>query len=332
MTEDSGARIVVIGGGTGSFMLLSSLKHYAKNITALVSMADDGGSTGILRDELGVLPPGDVRQCLVALSQSERVRELFNYRFEEGAFAGHAFGNIFLTALEKMTGSFATAVETAGDVLSISGRVEPITLDQVTLVMKKRGGEVVEGQNAIDNTDFGSSRPDLYLEPAPQLNPRARLAVAAADLVVIAPGNLYASLAPALIVPGLRQALSERRGKLVYVCNLVTKPGQTDDFTVADFCAEIERFAGNQLDYVLYNNDKPQGDLLERYAHKNEFGVAFDTRALEQKHYTAIGGKFISRRPYLPKNGKADPLARSRTLIRHDGDEIARALMKVYFS
>ena len=149
--ESIGVKIVVIGGGTGSFTLLSELKNYTHNITALVNMVDDGGSTGVLRDELGVLPAGDIRQCLVALSTTPRVRDLFNYRFDDGGMKGHAFGNLFMAALEKMTGSFADAVETASEVLSVKGRVEPITLDDVKMVVKLDDGTVVNGQHNAES-------------------------------------------------------------------------------------------------------------------------------------------------------------------------------------
>jgi uncharacterized cofD-like protein len=144
--KSNDVKVVVIGGGTGSFVVLSGLKKYVHNITALVSMADDGGSTGQLRDELGVLPPGDVRQCLVALSDSPKLRDLFNYRFDDGALKGHAFGNLFLTALEKMSGSFVDAVEQASKVLAITGRVEPITLDKTHLTITTPDGKVMKGQ------------------------------------------------------------------------------------------------------------------------------------------------------------------------------------------
>jgi uncharacterized cofD-like protein len=328
-----GVKVVVIGGGTGSFTLLRSLKNYVNNITALVNMADDGGSTGVLRDELGVLPPGDVRQCLVALSQSEKVRELFNYRFEEGTFSGHAFGNIFLTALEKMTGSFAEAVETASTVLNIVGKVEPITLDEVTLVMEDSDGQIIRGEFKIGHADFGAKkRPNMRLEPVASLNPKAKEAIASADLVVIAPGNIYGSLAPALIVPGMHEALSSTNAKKVYVCNLVTKPGQTDGFTVGDFAAEIERFANFKLDYVLFNNAKPDDELLERYAHEHEYWVKHDEKELEKAHYEAKGGEFVSNEFTAPNGGTSDLIAHTRTFIRHDADRIARALMKIYFS
>lgn len=328
-----GIKIVVIGGGTGSFTLLKSLKEYTPNITALVNMADDGGSTGVLRDELGVLPPGDVRQCLVALSESEKLRELFNYRFDEGTFKGHAFGNLFLTALEKMTGNFAEAVETASSVLNITGRVEPVTLDQVHLVMHHQDGTKTDKQYEIGHMDFGGqSQPRLSLEPSPVLNPAAAAAIEAADLVVIAPGNLYASLAPALLVPGISKALNKTKAKKVYVCNLVTKPGQTDGFEVHDFASEIERFADFQLDYVLYNRKKPTKAQLERYAGSGELPVEYNEATLQEQHYDPKGGSFISSEFTAPNSGKSDPLASTRTLIRHDGEIIAKALMKIYFS
>lgn len=327
-----GVKIAVIGGGTGSFMLLSQLKHYTKHVTALVNMADDGGSTGILRDELGVLPPGDVRQCLVALSESARVRELFDYRFDGGTFEGHAFGNLFLTALEKMTGNFAAAVETAAEVLNITGEVHPVTLDKVTLVMKQSNGHVTEGEFEIGHADFGrSTRPDMELSPKAELNPAAREAIMRADIVVIAPGNLYGSLAPALIVPGMSEALNETKAKKVYVCNLVTKPGQTDDFEVADYAAEIERFGNFNLDYVLYNENKPSDRLLERYARDGEYRVRYDAEELRRAHYQAIGGDYLSKQPPAAA-AESDPIAHTRTLIRHDASAVAKQLMRIYFA
>lgn len=327
----TGVKIAVIGGGTGSFTLLSSLKEYTKHVTALVNMADDGGSTGLLRDELGVLPPGDIRQCLVALSESEKVRELFNYRFDEGSLKGHAFGNLFLTALEKMTGNFAEAVETAGEVLNIVGEVHPVTLDKITLVMTQADGTVTEGEFRIGNQDFGKSkRPNFSLKPVASLNPAAKQAILQADIVVIAPGNVYASLTPALIVPGMSEALNESKAKKVYVSNLVTKPGQTDGFMVTDFAEEIERMGAFKLDYVLYNNAKPSKYLLDRYAKEGEYWVGYDEEQLSARHYGAIGGKFVSSgRRILPAG--ADPIADSRTLIRHDADAVAKQLMKLYF-
>ena len=323
-------KIAVIGGGTGSFTLLSALKDYTSQIAALVNMADDGGSTGQLRDELGALPPGDVRQCLVALSESPKVRDLFNYRFEEGSLQGHAFGNLFLSALEKMTGSFAEGVDLASDVLNIKGVVEPITLSNIHLAMKDEMGQTVHGEFAIADRDFKSSRPEMWLEPTAEPNPRAIMAIETADIVVIAPGNLYGSLAPALIVPGIGEALARSSAFKAYVCNLVTKPGQTDGFQVSDFADEIERFAGLPfLDAVLYNTSRPSDELLERYAKENEKSVEYDEERLQKARYTAVGTRLLAGTIWKNSNA-SDPIAASRTLIRHDAAAACNAIIELY--
>lgn len=324
------ARIVVIGGGTGTFALLSGLKHYACHITALVNMADDGGSTGVLRDELGALPPGDVRQCLVALSDSDKMRDLFNYRFEEGSLGGHAFGNLFLSALEKMTGNFAEAVELAGEVLNITGRVEPITLSNVTLCADGADGQPVRGQLTIAHEQI-APRPRIWLEPAAVVNPQAIQAITEANLVVIAPGNLYGSLAPALVVEGVGTALRATSAQCVYVCNLVTKPGPTDGYKVHDFASEIERLAGGEfLDYVIYNTEEPTPQLLEKYAHEGEHSVEYDKNIFEHAQYRACGVSLLDMAEH--EVATSDKLAHRRSFIRHDSDAIARQLMRLCFS
>ena len=326
-----GASFVVIGGGTGSFTLLSGLKHYASDITALVNMADDGGSTGQLRDELGVLPPGDVRQCLVALSSHEKVRDLFNYRFGEGSLKGHAFGNLFLTALEKMTGSFAEAVELASEVLNISGRVEPMTLSNVTLCADGKDGSPVKGESAISYTSI-AHKPRIWLEPEALANPRAIQAILNADVVVVAPGNLYGSLAPALVVSGVGEALRRTKAKCVYVANLVTKPGATDGFLVHDFADEVERLAGGEfLDYVVYNTETPSEQLLKRYAAEGEYGVMFADDEMAKRSWRPRGGDIIADGAW-GEGQASDPLAHQRSLIRHDADAVARQLMRIYFA
>lgn len=325
--ESNDLKIVVIGGGTGSFTLLSALKHHTKSITAIVNMADDGGSTGVLRDELGVLPPGDVRQCLVALSEYPKIRELFNYRFDEGGLSGHSFGNLFLTALEKMTGNFAIAVEEASKVLDIVGRVEPVTLDKVTLVMKGKNGNITRGEFQIGLANFGVEvRPEMVLDPVPSLNPKARQAILDADAVVIAPGNIYGSIAPALIVPGMSEVLNETKAKKMYVCNLVTKPGQTDGFTVRDFAQEIERFGDFSLDFVFYNDSNPDPSLLERYAKNEEYWVGSD-KGDNEHDYELLTGDFMSDVFVASNTSASDPIAASRTLIRHDSNKIADAII-----
>ena len=323
-------KIAVIGGGTGSFTLLSALKDHTSQIAALVNMADDGGSTGVLRDELGALPPGDVRQCLVALSNSPKVRDLFNYRFEEGSLKGHAFGNLFLTALEKMTGDFTAGVELASEVLGVRGVVEPITLTNVCLVMTDGDGNETRGEYEIAHQEFNGRRPDFRLEPAAEPNPRALRAIETADIVVIAPGNLYGSLAPALIVPGIGEALRQTKAFKMYVCNLVTKPGQTDGYGVSDFASEIERLAGGQfLDAVLFNTEMPDSKLLEKYAKAGEKSVVYDKDTLRNAHYMAAGANLLAGAVWQGYN-KADPIAVNRTLIRHDSSAVANAIIELY--
>lgn len=331
--EIRGLHVVVVGGGTGSYSVLSGLKHYVKNLTALVNMADDGGSTGALRDELGVLPPGDARQCLVALSQSPKVGDLFNYRFEEGALKGHAFGNLFLTALEKMTGNFAEGIEMASEVLRVQGKVIPVTLDNVRLKMTWPKEHLeLRGEGVIDVEHFQHDprQATLRLEPSAKANPAAIEAILQADVVMIAPGDLYTSIGPILIAEGFSEALASTHARVVYICNLVTKKGQTHGFDVADHVAEIERFAGGPvIDTVLYNSVQPSRAMLERYAKEGEFWVEENTEALRNSHFRAVSGNFLAR--HTPEVTKADPLAAHRNFIRHDPDKLARALMKLYF-
>ena len=325
-------KIVVIGGGTGSFMLLSALKRYTSSISALVNMADDGGSTGVLRDELGTLPPGDVRQCLVALSDSPKVRDLFSYRFDEGTFEGHAFGNLFLCALEKMTGSFSEAVETASEILRVNGKVIPATLDNVRLKMEWPDVSVIlNGEWVIDADSFANDprKAVLSLAPSAHANPEALSAIQAADLIVIAPGDLYTSLGPLLVIEGIGEALQAATAPVIYAANLVTKQGQTEDFTVCDHADEIERFAGRPvLDYVLYNNQSPSAELAERYRQENAYLVKADLRKLAKKTYQGIAGKFLGA--MAPRENYTEASVVTRSLIRHDSDAVARAIMEIY--
>ena len=324
------SRITLIGGGTGSYTLLQALKTVPADITALVNMADDGGSTGILRDELGVLPPGDVRQCLVALSDaSPELRELFTFRFPHGSLlAGHSFGNIFLSAVEKMTNNFEDGVRLAGDILRIRGRVLPMTLDDCQLVMKVLDKQVI-GQRAVELTNLADhARPSLSFTTDPTILLDAKAAILEADLVVIAPGNLYASLAPALIVPGVAEALHSTKARVAFVCNLVNKPNHTASFTVHDYASEIERLTHTGiLDYVLYNQDEPSAELLHKYALDQEFPVLINQQDFKQATYEAVGGNFLSHEP-VKRNPNDNFIVRS--LIRHDARAVVDALMKLY--
>lgn len=328
--EKQNSRIVVIGGGTGSFTLLQELKKLTKNITALVNMADDGGSTGVLRDEFGVLPPGDIRQCLVALSESsDELRTLFNYRYPAGSsWEGHSFGNLFISTVEMTTNNFADAVKVASKVLNIRGKVVPMTLTNCKLSMNIKGSHVV-GQYNIENTQFRGKddRPDLWLEPSAEINPDANKAISRADLIVIAPGNLYASLLPALLVSGVKEALATATAPVVYVGNLINKPNHTANFAVHDYVDEIERFIGNTIDSVLFNTMEPTYDLLQKYALDGEFPVTVDQKALQGKHYRAIGGNFLAK-----QGAVRDPNDTFiyRSLIRHDARAVATCLRRFF--
>jgi len=328
--KKSDINLVVIGGGTGSFTLLQAFKGSFELITALVNMADNGGSSGMLRDELGVLPPGDIRQCLVALSPAPELRDLFNYRFDNGTLKGHTLGNIFLSALEKTTGNFTQAVKSASKILRITGQVIPITTVDTHLVMLDGDKKTITGQFLIENTDMSlEERPELSLEPNAGINPEAREAILKADIIVIAPGNLYTSLAPALLVRGVGSALKESKAKKIYICNLVTKPKQTDNYDVDEYASEIERFIGSPvLDYVFYNNEEPPADLLSRYTHDGEYLVKYDPASNPERHYRVIGLPLIAKEEVHIKEG--DPMAHNRSLIRHDPNLLIPEIIAIY--
>lgn len=324
-------KIAVVGGGTGSFTVLSALKEHTKQIAAIVNMVDDGGSTGVLRDELGTLPPGDVRQCLVALSDSPKIRDLFNYRFESGSMSGHSFGNILLTALEKVTGNFSEAVETASDILRVSGMVIPATLDNIRLRMEwPEASLTLNGEREIDANYFkyDPRRAKLFLTPDAVANPMALKAIDQADMVVIAPGDLYTSLGPLLIIDGIAEALKKTSAICVYLPNLVTKHGQTTGFSVHDHADEIERFVGDHfIDYVLYNDQKPSKQVLRRYAKENAYIVKADKSKLKKSTYKAISGNFLGQ---MAPIHKYDKFPVTRSLIRHDSSAVACALISLY--
>lgn len=314
--------IVTIGGGTGQFTLLTGLKKFPVKLTAVVSMADDGGSTGVLRDELGVLPPGDVRQCLVALSEAESiVRELFNYRFETGGLKGHNFGNIFLSALEKISGDFGEAVRVSGQVLATRGVVVPVTT-QSTRLVSGRGAQAILGEHAIGESALPKN-PDLHLEPTAYANPKAVEAIEAADCIVLGPGGLYDSLVPNLLVKGVPEAIARSRAKVVYNCNLMNKAGHTDGFGVADYLAVIENYLGKgRVDFVTYNTRMPDPDLLERYALEGEHPVSA-VKLPDQCPARCLGADLMSSKAPVPRGG--DPL--KRTLVRHDPDVLASLIV-----
>lgn len=324
-------RVVTIGGGTGHFVLLSGLKKYSVDISAIVSMADDGGSTGVLRDEMGVLPPGDVRQCLAALSQETVVlRELFSYRFAEGGMRGHSFGNLFLSALEKVTGSFDEAVKEAGRILATYGEVIPVTEGDMRLVVQLKDGTKLAGERFLDDGDsvkeVGVSRIAL-LNPV-AATPRALERIREADVICLGPGDLYGSTLPSLLVPELSVAIQESRALVVYISNLTNKRGQTDGFTVDDYVRVIHQYLGaHRIDTVLCNSEPPPPHLLARYEQQEGKNMIVACTPAKNVSYTVVSAPILSHESIITK--PQDTLNAHRSFIRHDSDELARALMHV---
>jgi len=314
-------KVVVIGGGTGNFVILRGLKNFNLDLTAIVSMADNGGSTGILRDELGVLPPGDVRQCLVALSNSSSLmRSLMNYRFENGGLGGHSFGNLLLSALEKVTGSFEKAVEEAGKILFIKGKVIPVTTNQVHLKMILKNKTILDGEGEIyisRQIDQGYSQ--IFLEPYPKVNPHVISEIQSADVIVMGPGGLYTSIIPNLLVEGVSQAIHESKAKKVFVVNLMNRLGQTSGYKVSHNLNEVIKFIGHDVfDYVLVNNSLPPKELIQVYAQEGEL-IENDLNE-ERVISTDLIGPLA--------NGNPQDLIK-RSLIRHDSKKLAKELMKI---
>lgn len=314
-------RVVVIGGGTGNFAVLSGLKNYPVELSAIVSMADDGGSTGILRDELGVLPPGDVRQCLVALSNSSSLmRSLVNYRFENGGLGGHSFGNLLLSALEKVTGSFEKAVEEMGRILFIKGKVIPVTTHQVRLKMILNNRKILEGEKEIYlSKEIDQGYKKIYLEPYPEANPHAIEEIGKADYIILGPGGLHTSLIPNLLVEGIGQALLDSNAKKIFVGNLMNRRGQTTGYCTSHYLQEISQFLGEDIfDHILVNVQSPPEELLHVYA---EEGTLVENDLDDHRVITAPLLGMVN------EGVKADLL--KRNLIRHDPDKLAEELMKI---
>ena len=315
-------KIVVVGGGTGNFTVLKGLKRYPVDLSAVVSMADDGGSTGILRDELGVLPPGDVRQCLVALSNSSAMmRSLMNYRFEQGGLGGHSFGNLLLSALEKVTGSFEKAVDEVSKILFIKGKVIPVTTHHVRLKMILNSHKVLEGEKEIYlSQEIDEGYNSIYLEPYAKANPRAIDEIMNADLVVVGPGGLHTSLIPNLLVEGVCNALKRSSAKKVFVVNLMNRKGQTTGYTVSSYLKEMEKFIGEDIfDFTLVNSQKPSHEQIKLYAEEGDL-VENDMAGDERVIATSLIGE-------VKNNPKVDLIKRS--LIRHDSKKLANEIMKI---
>lgn len=322
--------IVCIGGGTGTFVTLSGLKSYPYKLSAIVTMSDSGGSNKRIRDEFGLLPTSDIRQCLIALSAEKGrtglLRELFMYRFEKGnGLSGMTFGNLFMAALSDILGSQEEAIKQTGKVLRINGTVIPVSFTDTNLFAKYEDGHVVSEEHLIDEPKHDGKLhiTELYLEPKAKVNPEAFEAIKHADLIVLGPGDLYTSLLPNLLVDDVADAIAKSRAKKAYVMNLMTKYGQTYGYTASDHIRILEEYIGKSLDYVLVNTETYPEDVLHKYENKKEFPVVDDLQ--EKAYYTVIHKPFVSRE--LIEISKADTLVRS--LIRHDSDKIAKELVKI---
>jgi uncharacterized cofD-like protein len=320
-------KVVTIGGGTGTFTVLSGLKKYPLELTAIIAMTDDGGSTGRLRDEYGVLPPGDLRQALVALADEGTVmRELFHHRFASGSLEGHSFGSILISTLEQITGNLDKALDVASSILNIRGRVVPVTLNKVRLMTELKNGKIIEGETHLDDyqlvSRFGIKR--IYLKPAAKANPKALLAIREADLIVFGPGDLYTSIIPNLLVNGMGDAVRKSKAKKIFVANLMNKHGHTDGFSVVDYVREISRVVGAKkvFDFVIYNTKQPSQALVRKYADEGEpVKCGPDCK---RGPFKLVGADVLSSG--VAKTKKGD-FAR-HSLIRHDSDKLAKAILK----
>lgn len=311
-----GPRIVVVGGGTGLAALLRGLKEYTSNLTAIVTVGDDGGSSGRLRKELGILPPGDMRNCLVALAEKEEIMEdLFSYRFQNGTLAGHSLGNLFLAGLAGRFGDFQEGIEHIGKVFALRGEVYPSTLSPVTLEAYFEDGRSVNGETAIRTTP-GKIK---YLKITPRECtplPGALKAIEEADLVVLGPGSLYTSVIPNILVKGLRDKIAEVKAPCIYVCNIMTEPGETDNFTVTDHLKVIIEHGGRDLvDAVLAAKEEIPRNVLERYYSEGANIVKDDAASVESLGVSYHDGSFYT----------------GGEVVRHNPDRLAKELLRLLF-
>jgi len=310
--------VVVIGGGTGSYTLLRGLKKYTNDITAIVSMFDSGGSTGRLRDEFGYLPPGDVRRCILALtpekSDTDVLRSLLDFRFKKGeGLNGHSMGNLLLTALKEITQDEILAIEKLSSLLGLKGRVLPVTLDNSHLCAELEDGTIVKGETNIDipKHDPKLRIKKLFLEPNANALIDTIESIKNSDLVVIGPGDLYSSLIPNLLVKGISDAIKSSKAKKVYVCNVMTKYGETHGFKASDFLNELEKYLGKgTIQYMICNTEKGTNELLKIYAEENAFPVELDEQELINR-VNLIKGDFINE----------------GVLVRHDSRKLARTII-----
>ncbi|MDP3991139.1 MAG: YvcK family protein [Candidatus Nealsonbacteria bacterium] len=326
--KNSNKKIVCLGGGTGTSTVLSGLKKYPLDLTAIVAMTDSGGSNRIVRDEFGLLPTSDLRQCFVALADDseQSLRKLFLYRFSEGkGLKGMTFGNLFMIALTDIFGSQIEAIKKTGQILKIKGKVLPVTLTNSNLVAIYENGRKVFGEHFIDEPkhDGKIKIKKIYLQPKAKAYPEAIKSILKADIVVMGPGDLYTSLMPNLLVQGVASALKETKAKIVCVLNLMTRYGQTYGFSARDHLRVLEEYLGeNCLDFVLVNSASVPKAVLNKYKKKHEFPVADD---LKKDYFKTIRGDFLNKKAA----GKVAEDVLERSLIRHDQNKLAKIILSL---
>jgi len=326
-------KIICLGGGTGNSVVLSGLKKYPIDLTAIVTMFDSGGSSSKLRKELGILPLGDVRQCLAALSNESNLTNLFHYRFEKGALKGHNFGNLLIAAAIGATGSLDRAIEKIAKILDIKDKVVPVTLEQADIVaVLKNNKKIKEEEKIINCPDVSKvGIKKLFLESKVKANPKAISAIKNADLIVIAPGKFYTSILPIFLIRGIPVAVRKSRAKKVFVCNLMTQVGNTDGFSVKDFLTILEEYLGKDVvDYIIFNTGKlsvNQVKEVKKVFPGAEF-IKYDGGLLKQRNF--IGVDLLDRR--IRKPDPADILvkgANKRTMIFHEPNKLAKILLNL---
>ncbi|MBW9170202.1 gluconeogenesis factor YvcK family protein [Clostridium estertheticum] len=313
-----GPKIVVIGGGTGLSTMLRGLKKYTNNITAIVTVADDGGGSGVLREDLGILPPGDIRNCILALADTEPLMdELLQYRFKDGRLKDQSFGNLFLAAMDGISNNFEEAVQKMSSVLAVTGRVIPVTLDNMTLKAKLKNGNIIDGESNIPKGVIDNKSPidEVFIEPTDaRALKEALVAINEADAVILGPGSLYTSIIPNILVKEIRNALYKTKSIRIYVSNIMTQPGESDNYTVNDHIKAINRHAkGKVVDYVLVNTGKISSELELRYRNDNSNMVIINEEEIKKQGIGLIKSDFV-------KIGKGH--------IRHDTEKLATILVE----
>jgi len=311
-----GPKVVAIGGGTGLSVLLTGLKEYTSNISAIVTVADDGGSSGRLRKEFDILPPGDIRNCLVALADAPALmRELFQFRFDSPSeLAGHSFGNLFITVMTRLTGDFEKAIKETSKVLALKGRVIPSTLSNVTLVAQHKDGSLTEGENNIPKAHRAISK--VFLRPSqPQATLDAIKAIEEAQVIVLGPGSLYTSIIPNLLIKDICDAIVACQATKVYVCNIMTQPGETDDYNASSHIKTLISHSHPRIfDYCLVNSAEIPVSVIKRYREEGSFPVVNDRKTVEGMGYRVIDDEFA-----FIDNG----------VIRHDAVKLAKIILGI---